>query len=165
MISMWEFSLFIGGFVTALVSLKNTRGLIWVLLVMVNFSLCVLYYESGFPHHPAFVLFLDIALCVVIDIFRKTEWELQVYRIYRTSMIVSILMLFELPYMNLVYTPVLEFLNWLALIVIFNNSLVLSNIVGDHVKNYITSCLVFLRCSARAAGTQEEESQWYKRWR
>ena len=162
MISLWELSLLIFAFITALISKNNIRGLVWISAAMLNFMLCIGYYELQLPHHPGFVLFLDLSLCIVIDIYRKYEWELQIYNLFRISVIVSICRIFELPLTETFYTPVLELINWLVLIIVFNRSLINSNMVGHYVKNYITACLGFFGCSSRETA---KSPAWYKRWR
>ena len=162
MISIWQFGLLVGALITIFISFKNMRGITWVLIAALNFILCTAFQRAGLPYHPGFVLFLDLSTCIVIDIYRKYQWELQIYNLFRISVIVSICRIFELPLTETFYTPLLEFINWLVLIIVFNQSLISTNIVGHYVKDYITVGLSFFGCSSRETA---KTPAWYKRWR
>jgi len=122
----FQIALLIGAVAASLLSMQLPRAQLWVLTMTAAFVFPTIWQRADLPFHPAFTLGCDAGVCLAIYFFGREKWEVGLYRIFQASVLTSLLFLagpievFGTVFLmgNYVYVAMLEFWNWLALLVI-----------------------------------------------
>lgn len=115
---IWQTSLLIGAVGTALLCHREPRALLWIAVGAMNFVVTAAF-ETRWPAwHPYFTGFADASVCLAIYFIGRHKWEMMVWRIFQTSVLVSILFIAGLIPSHYAYIAGLEACNWAALVVI-----------------------------------------------
>lgn len=114
----FQSALLIGALVTMIAAWNLPHAALWITVAAVNFAAGSIYQHLGLPHHTFIVMMLDAFVCIAIYFMARENWELQLYNLYRLSVLISFLRLSGLISSNTMYVVALELVNWgvLALI-------------------------------------------------
>lgn len=159
---IWQASLATGAAFVAALSLHNLRALTWITLGTGVFWLVDFVYRYDWKVPTFWILIFYAVFCLVIDEFRKHPWELALYRWFRRSCYVSIIVTIGLPLSQPVYVAVLEAINWLALLIILGTTLVELKGLPANVRGVVYSGLCsfgIIPCKA------ERAAHWLRKWR
>lgn len=109
--------------VAALFSWKSPRAIGWIVALLASHTVSVLYWRSGGPYAELVAGLCDAAVCLLIYAFAKYSWEMVVWRMFQTMLLVNIIYLaggLGIFYRvdHIVYSSILEALNVLILLTI-----------------------------------------------
>lgn len=121
--SSYQIALVFGAIITALIASRLPRSGRWILAGSLSFIGGTAYHRYGLPHYPMANLMLDASLCLMVYFQGLERWEHYLYRIFQASTLVSLVFIaakFSAPISanHYVYVFLLEFLNWVALLLI-----------------------------------------------
>ena len=125
--------LLFGAVMTALISLRNWRGLLWIVVAGWSFIASTLYARAGFPYPEAATAFFDVLVCFAVYFVARERWEIYLFLLFQGSVLVSTAYLAGVIGPHWAYIAALEGINWLALGVIGGTSLLglVNNAVGS----------------------------------
>ena len=117
--SPYEFSLIVAAMATVLVSLRNPRGVAWVLLITADLIATTAYWKSGQFYGEVITGGFDIGVAFSIYALGLFRWEMWLCRLYLTSFLVSLLYLglhgLSISFIDQdTYSSGLELINWMA---------------------------------------------------
>lgn len=128
---MWAALLGFGALVALFISWPIKRARFWVALIMVGYFVPRYWDLAGIGQIYMFNLLVDSFICLIIERYAKTAWEVRIYNVYRISALTSLLFLtgqvmltyFSTPstfmgYYFEGYGTILEIWNWTALAII-----------------------------------------------
>lgn len=114
----WQTSLLIGAVATALLCRREPRALLWIGAGAADFVITAAF-ETRWPeYHAIFTGFADATVCLAIYFIGRRKWEMMVWRVFQTSVLISILYIMRLIPSHYVYIAALEACNWAALVII-----------------------------------------------
>jgi uncharacterized membrane protein YoaK (UPF0700 family) len=116
----WEAALLIGAIVTATVSYKDRRALMWIAIGAGNFAITTTWARVGNPPPPtAFVTgCFDAFTALAIITFGRAKWERALGYVFQFMVLVSIGRVAGLLPDRYLYVVILELANWAALFLI-----------------------------------------------
>jgi hypothetical protein len=94
------------------------RARLWLLSGAASYALSAAWWKLGIPHHPAFTLFCDASVCLLIYFLGLENWELKVYKIFQFSVLVSLVRMLNFEASADLYPILLEGCNWAVLLLI-----------------------------------------------
>lgn len=126
-------ALLFGAVITALISIRNWRGLLWIAVAAWSFVASTIYARSGGPYPEAATAFLDALVCFAVYFVARERWEVYLFLLFQGSVLVSTAYLAGVIGPHWAYIAALEGINWLALCVIGGTSLLglVNNAVGS----------------------------------
>lgn len=126
MLSEVDISLGIGAIVVSLISWKNPRGIVWIWVAALSYVNATIAWRMNLPYAEAITALGDVGVCLAVYFACKERWELAVWRLYQTSVAISIFYLAgnihvfpviaQIPHD--VYSIMMEGVNWLLLLLI-----------------------------------------------
>lgn len=121
--SPYELTLIVLGLGTMLVSLRNPRGIAWVLLILADLIATTAYWKSGNVYGEVITGTTDFAVAYSIYALGKFKWEMWLCRLFLTSVLVSLVYLglhgFGITFIDQdTYSSFLELINWAAFLLI-----------------------------------------------
>jgi len=111
-------ALLIGAIVAAALSWRDPRGIAWIAAGSASFIATAGYEAAGYPYHPIVTGLFDAGVCILIYLFAAFRWEMWLYRIFQTSVLVSLLRATGWIDSHTAYIVALEACNWAAIFVI-----------------------------------------------
>ncbi len=128
-ISDVDVSLFIGAIIVALISWhRNRRGVLWIGVAALSYINATIAWRMELPYAEAITGLGDAAVCLAVYFFGRQMWELWVWRLFQTSVAVSMLYLAghlgifaNIPHE--IYSILLEAANWMLLLLIGSMSI------------------------------------------
>lgn len=114
----WQIALAIGAAIAAALSWREPRGIAWIIAGAASFIATDSYEAAGWPYHAIVTGFFDAGVCLLIYFFAAYRWEMWLYRIFQTSVFVSLLRASGFIDSHYAYIVALEVCNWAALLVI-----------------------------------------------
>lgn len=116
----FQIALLIGAGATMALSWKLPRAKGLIALGVASFFFSTLYSRHAIPFMPApaVAVFFDALVCLWIYYAGRERWELLIWRVFQTMVLVNLLYLWGAIGPHSVYVIALEALNWLALVVI-----------------------------------------------
>ena len=157
MLSEVDISLGIGAIVVSLISWKNPRGIVWIWVAALSYINATIAWRMNLPYAEAITGMGDACFCLAIYFGGRYRWEGALWRIYQTSVAISIFYLagniHVFPVIakvdHVVYAVLLELCNWLALLVIGGTGALqwfgASNVRADRVGNYLRAARMAIR--------------------
>ena len=132
--SEFQVALLIGAVITALISFRTPRAVIWIGAGAASFVFSTAYARVGWGYPPAFTAVLDASICFAIYFSAKTRWEMYLFLLFQGSVLVSTMYLAGIIGPHWAYIAFLEGINWLALGVIGGTSALswIGNAGRDH---------------------------------
>lgn len=114
----YQFALLIGAAITALITYRTPRALLWIGVGALSFVLSTLYGRTGLPFPAAITALCDAGVCFAIYFAAKARWEMYLFLLFQGSVLVSTMYLAGIIGPHWAYIAFLEGINWLALGVI-----------------------------------------------
>lgn len=121
--NQFQIALLIGAIVTLLMSRNLPRSWLWILCGTGSFAVSTAYARYNLPHPEAFAVACDAAVVLAIYHFAKENYELLLWRIFQTMILINILFFVGLIGPRWAYIIVLEVLNWAALFLILGTAI------------------------------------------
>ncbi|OVE94433.1 hypothetical protein B7W85_12850 [Allorhizobium ampelinum] len=120
----FQAALALGAGAALIVSLHIPRAWLWIALGVASFVLSTAYARAGLPFPEAFAIACDMVVVLFIYHLGKEKWEMRLWRIFQTMILLNLLYLWGVIGPHSAYIIVLEILNWIALIVIVGTAAV-----------------------------------------
>lgn len=115
----------------ALLARHEPRAWLWLAAGATSFTATALYEAWGLGFHPVVTGLFDAVVCLTIYFVASQRWEMWLYRIFRVSVLVSLLRAAGLIEDHTLYIIALEACNWTALVVIGSGAV--GGLVDDRV--------------------------------
>ena len=117
--SIYELSLIVCAAIVAMISRRNPRGVAWVAAITADLIATTAYWRSGLPYAEVFSGLNDAAICFGTYFIGRYRWEMWLWRLYQTSVLINIVYLachfFGVGSVTQdVYSTLLEVVNWTA---------------------------------------------------
>lgn len=111
-------ALLIGAIVAAALSWREPRGVAWIVAGAASFIATAGYEAAGYAYHPIITGFVDAGVWVLVYLFAAFRWEMWLYRIFQTSVLISLLRATGWIDSHTAYVVALEACNWVAIVVV-----------------------------------------------
>lgn len=118
----FQAALAIGAVITALISHRTPRALLWIAVGACSFILSTWYARMDLPYPAAMTALFDASVCFLLYFVAKTRWEMYLFLLFQGSVLVSTMYLAGIIGPHWAYIAFLEGINWLALGVIGGTS-------------------------------------------
>jgi hypothetical protein len=133
--------LFLGAVLVATLSYRNPRGLLWIGAAALSYINASFAWRLHLPYAEVITGIGDAAVCLAIYFFGKYRWELVIWRLFQTSVAVSIFYLagnigIFAHISHDVYSSMLEAINWLLLLMLGGMAILKWIGVDDDVGAY-----------------------------
>lgn len=160
--SVWQLALLIGAISAGMLVRDDRRSLIWIIAGAASFIISTAYQRSGLPGWPVATALCDAALCLLIYVGGRFQWELVLWKVWQTSVLISILYVYNWIPSRYVYVTALEVANWCALIVI--SGAAISRQVGHAWGSHHSSWFIRSLCSAlRSIHSESRRTPWWEK--
>lgn len=123
MLTEVDISLLVGAVVVALISFNNRRGILWIGVAALSYINATIAWRLELPGAEAITGFGDAGVCLTVYFFGRYRWELWIWRLFQTSVAISMLYLagnlgvfLSIPHE--IYSILMEAINWLLLLLI-----------------------------------------------
>lgn len=118
----FQFALLIGAALTALISIRQPRALLWIATGATSFIVSTGYARLNLFYPEAITALCDASVCFLLYFVARARWERYLFLLFQGSVLVSTAYLAGIIGPHSAYIAALEGLNWLALLVIGGTS-------------------------------------------
>lgn len=158
--NQFQLYLVIGALVATVISLNVPRAWIWILSGAASFAASTAYSRYGMPYPSAFGIACDSFVVLAIFHFSKLNYELVLWRIFQSMILINILYLAGLIGPKWAYVVALEVMNWAALLVISGTAI--SKRVDKHEGGTGGVGINYLRGARLALQRERANDPWHK---
>lgn len=114
----FQVALLIGALVSLIISQNLARAWVWILLGAWSFFVSTAYARLGLPYPSAMGVACDAVVVLTIYHVGKSNYELLLWRVFQTMILINILYLAGVIGPHWAYATALEICNWAALLII-----------------------------------------------
>lgn len=122
----FQIALLVGATIVAILSWRLDRSLLWIGMGALSFVASTAYARYQLPMPSLFTACCDAAVCLTIVKYGRQAWELILYRVFQSSVLISIVFLgftiFAKSGSSPAYVALLEAVNWIALLLIMGTA-------------------------------------------
>lgn len=122
-----DISLLIAALLVCLISIRNPRGILWIGIAALSYINGDIAWRLNLPYAEAITGMGDACVCLCLYFAAKQRWELMIWRLFQTSVAVSMLYLagnlgvfLSIPHEF--YAMLMESANWLLLAIVGGTS-------------------------------------------
>ncbi len=159
--NVWQLALLIGAVIAGILVWTDRRSVLWIIAGATSFVVSTAYQRSGMPGWPVATALCDATLCLLIYIGGRFQWELVLWRVWQTSVLISILYDYGLIPSRYAYVTALEVANWAALLVISGAAIArqIGNAWGSHHHRFIRA----ISSTLRSLHSESRRHPWWER--
>lgn len=119
--SIWIISLVVAALGAMCACLNDLRALLWIACGVASFAATTAWQQAQMPYYPAACGLVDAFQCLLIYHLGRYRWEMLLWRVWQTSLLISIGRFLGLVGSPNLYVAGLEACNWAALAVIVSS--------------------------------------------
>jgi hypothetical protein len=129
-VNEFQIALLIGAALTAALSWRLPRSLLWISAGVASFVLSTAWARYGLPYPAWFTGVCDASVCLLVYFFGRLKWEMGIGYLFQASVLLSIGYLTGVIGPHYAYIVGLEAINWAALL--FINLTVVTSLLGKN---------------------------------